>query len=154
VNGEGGENILARVELLPTPRVDFAGVSRRPWSVGQLPEGSARLDRVSVYYTNDNLKGLVIPQTPVQAQPEGQLIAGTALKPQTDSQIDFFYEIVEDGRGEELPERRRFHLYGEPFRDAGNVGWSIVLEPASDPMGRDGKSRLTEQDVAIDADDT
>ncbi len=154
VVGEGEENIFARVEILPTPRVDLSAMVRRPWTMGILPEGTCRVDRVSVAFTNDQLKGLVIPAPRCRSATfEGQLLAGDWVKPQSDEQCDFFYEVVEDGRGDELPERRRFRLYGEPVRDAGNVSWSLMLEPASDPLGRDGKSQLTEQDV-LDADDT
>ncbi len=155
VVGEADENVLARVELLPTPRVDLNAMVRRPWTVGILPEGVARIDRVSVYFTSDQLKGLLIPSRRwrTSGQPESELLAGDWEKPERDEQVDFFYEIVEDGRGDERPQRLRFRVYGEPVRDAVNVGWNIMLEPASEPTNRDGAPRLGEHDVT-DADDT
>lgn len=151
--GRGDEAVITRVEILPTPRVtDMSALARRPWSVGILPEGTVRVDRVSVLFTADNLSGLVIPDDPPRRVPGGQRVSGTALVPKTDPQVDFFYEIVEDGRGDELPRRDRFRLFGQPYRDAGSISWTILLEAASDPTDRAGQPRTSEEDAHFDDD--
>lgn len=151
--GRGDEAVVARVEILPTPRVtDMTALARRPWSVGQLPEGTVRVDRVSVLFTADNLSGLVIPSDPPRRIPTGQLVGGTALVPKTDPQIDFFYEVVEDGRGDDPSRRERFRLFGQPYRDAGGISWVVLLEAASDPTDRAGKPRTSEEDAHFDDD--
>ncbi len=151
VVGRGDENVVARVELLPTPRVtDMTALARRPWSVGQLPEGTIRVDRISVLFTADNLSGMVIPGTPLRRRPSGDRVGGTALTPNADPQVDFFYEVVEDGRGDEPARRERFRLYGAPYRDAGMVHWVVLLEAASDPTDRAGNPRTSEEDVRDD----
>src|SRR5690349_24199276 len=55
--GEGKEQEIARVELLPTPRVtDATAVTRFGASAGVLPVGSLRVDQISAgAYTLDNL---------------------------------------------------------------------------------------------------
>lgn len=151
--GDGDESVMSRVELLPTPRMtDLTVLSRRPWSGGQLPEGTVRIDRISVLFTADNLSGLVIPETPPRRVPLGQRIGGTALVPNADPQIDFFYEVVEDGRGDDPSRRARFRLYSEPYRDAGGVSWVVLLEAASDPLDRAGQPRVSEEDTPVDDD--
>lgn len=151
VAGRGDEEIIARVELLPTPRVsNITSIARRPWSGGQLPEGTTLVDRISSSFTADNLSGLAIPSEPVRPRVMNQRVGGTALVPNTDPQVDFFYEIVEDGRGDDPSRRLRYRLYAEPARDAGMVQWSVLLESASDPLDRAGKSRQSEEDVVDD----
>lgn len=151
--GRGDESLIARVEILPTPRVtDMSALARRPWSVGQLPEGTVRVDRVSVLFTADNLSGLVIPSDPPRRVPDGRRVGGTELVPSTDPQTDFFYEVVEDGRGDDPPRRDRFRLYGQPYRDAGAVSWVVLLEAASDPTDRAGQPRTSEEDAHFDDD--
>lgn len=150
--GEGDETVTHRVEILPTPRVsDVTSLARRPWSVGILPEGTLRVDRISVYFTEDHLSGLVIPSSPPTVIPSGEQVAGTPVEPREDPQRDFFWEIAEDGRGDALPDRRRFRLFAKPNRAAGSVEWAALLEPVSEPVNREGKPRVSEED-ALDED--
>lgn len=142
--GEGKERLMARLEILPTPRVsDLTAVNYRQWSIGAVPEGSIRLDRVScAAYTEDALRGLELPYAPRDAQPPapgGQWAThGPDFSVQFADDVDFFYEVVEDGRGDPLPVRRRFKLLGGPFRQAGNVEWVILLQRADKDETRRG----------------
>ena len=159
--GEGDETVYARFEILPTPRLaELTGVGYRPWSSGTFPEGTIRLDRISTLFTQDNLKGLVIPaQLPLDycccpGTRDGRPIAGTLARPVTSPQTDFFWEITEDGRGDGDPERQRYRVSGRLFRDAGNVQWVALLEAASDPLTREGASAIALLNAApFDADD-
>jgi hypothetical protein len=157
--GEGDETILLRVEILPTPRVtDSAALTRRPWSGGILPEGSQRVDRISVQFTQDNLSGRVMPTDLSNCYPAsggpGTPVAGTRFDPKSDPQTDFFYELVEDGRGDDPADRQRFRVLGRPWRDAGGVNWAVMLEEASETTDRNGNPQVGDDDVPFDADDT
>lgn len=133
--GEGTEAIISRVELLPTPRVvDLSSITYQPFSAGVLPVGSVRVDKVAVTYTADQLMGKAVP---------GQLRGAKIEEP-----YDFFYEIVEDGRGDPMPMRQRFRLYGVPDRNEGDVCWSLLLERVAEDLARSGASQY-----GIDPDD-
>ena len=124
--GEGHEVELARRELLPTPVVaSLDGVALNPFTAGRLPIGTLRVDEVSAALTRDQLTGRQVPgsEEPL-AQP-----------------VDFFYELVSDGRGEDPPPRMRFRLAGEPMRDETNVCWRLLLERASEDRDRAGNSQ-------------
>lgn len=140
--GDGGQRPFARVELLPTPRVtDLTGVIRRSFSVGTVPDGSIRVDRISAAaYTSDVLKGTRIPAL---VGPEAQPLPradqeGPGGEAQFAEGVDFFYEVVEDGRGDDPAARQRFRLLAEPYRDAGGAQWVVALQRADRAMGRDG----------------
>ncbi len=158
--GEGDETILLRVELLPTPRVtDSAALTRRPWSGGVLPEGSMRVDRISVQLTQDNLAGRVMPMNLppsyyAHRSSPGEPVGGTSFSPTSNPQRDFFYELVEDGRGDDPADRQRFRVLGRPWRDAGNVQWAVMLEEASETTNRSGEPQVADDDAPFDADDT
>ncbi len=158
--GNGDETILLRVELLPTPRcTDSAALTRRPWASGQFPEGSLRVDRISVQLTQDNLAGRVMPMNLppsyyAHRSSQGEPVGGTRFDPKSDPQRDFFYELVEDGRGDDPADRQRFRVLGRPWRDAGNVHWAVMLEEASETTDRAGEPRASEDDAHFDADDT
>jgi hypothetical protein len=153
--GTGDTNLITRIEILPAPRVtDLTAQARRPWSGGQLPEGTVRVDRISTRFTADNLSGLVIPTEHAHGRHKspGERVGGTALVPTEDPQVDFFWEVVEDGRGDDPARRQRFRLFAEPYRDAGSIQWVVLLEAASDPPDRSGKPRTSEHDVHFDDD--
>ena len=125
--GAGSERVVARVELLPTPQViDLSSVVNNPFSAGVLPVGAVRVDKVAITYTADQLTGKAVP---------GHEDAKAVPEP-----FDFFYEIVEDGRGDTEPARQRFRLLGYPDRREGDVCWRLLLERASEDMARDGAS--------------
>jgi hypothetical protein len=129
--GDGRERLVARAELLPVPRVqDLSGLLRRSWSTGTVSEGSVRVDGVSVLrYTEDELRGLKVPDGC-----ECELAEGESLRRNT----DFFYEVVEDGRGDDPALRRRFRLMTAPFRDAERATWVLALEKSDRDSKRDG----------------
>lgn len=125
--GEGEERERARHELLPTPLVsDLTSVALNPYAAGKLPVGSVRVSEISATLTFDQLSGTRVP---------GREGAGE-LPPN----VDFFYEIVEDGRGDPEPVRQRFRRLAGPTRDEDNVAWSIVLERSSEDRDRHGRS--------------
>ena len=124
--GEGHETIFKRVELLPTPLVkSLDNVSFSPFSAGVVPEGSLRLTGVSASrYNDEDLRGVSA--------------FGTALE--VPEPYDFFYEVVEDGRGAKEPQRQRYQLLTQPMRDAESAQWTLMLERASQDRTRRDKS--------------
>jgi hypothetical protein len=152
--GEGNEQVIRRVEILPTPRVtDASQINYRPWSGGTMPEGSLRVDEIStVVFTGDCLKGLRFPNQPYSVGPQPPhnepLVDPNTdlLQPGPDPQTDFFYEVVEDGRGDQQPERERYRLLGRPWRNEEQIYFAVVIEAASSQMGRDGESRFQVND--------
>jgi hypothetical protein len=151
--GSGYESVRARRELLPTPRVtDATAITRRPMTVGVVPDGSVRVDQISAgWYTEDHLRGIVIPEdygNPCE-RPHypGTTVAGTIVRPRVADPIAFFYEIVEDGRGDDPPIRRRYKLGATPWRNETGAQWGIMLEPMSSDLDRAGNSTLGVDDV-------
>ena len=125
--GDGDEQVIARVELLPTPEViDLSSFTYNPYSAGVLPTGSLRVDKVAITYTADQLTGKAVP---------GHEASKSIPEP-----FDFFYEVVEDGRGDNPSQRLRFRLLGYPDRREGDACWRLLLERASEDMARSGRS--------------
>lgn len=126
--GEGDEHVIARVEILPTPKVEgVTAQAYNPFSAGKYPVGSVRVTEVSAgLFTYEQLVGSRVP---------GQ--AAPLADP-----IDFFYELVEDGRGDDQPRHPRYRLLGVPERREGNVSWSLVLERAGEELDRRGRSQI------------
>lgn len=145
--GEGREEILAELELLPTPEVrDLTGVTYNPFSAGTLPVGAVRVDRISSQYSEALLKGKVMPVSAETGSDIGE-------------PFDFFYEIVDDDRDEQrapsckpridiapvggsAQRRKRFRVLGGPSRREGQFDWTIYLERASEDRLADGRSAL------------
>lgn len=152
--GTGYETTYARRELLPTPRVtDMTALSRRPLSVGIVPDGSIRVDQISAaWYTEDDLRGRRIPaEYPVGCN-RGQAFTPGEQQGSTDRQVlrdpyQFFYEIVEDGRGDDPPARSRYMLSATPWRNETSAQWGILLSPVSSATDRFGKPTLDADDV-------
>jgi len=117
---------VQETELLPTPKVSsLDSVTFSIFHAGTVQAGSVKLTEVSVQYTYDQLQGLMLP------------VAHESHIPQP---WEFFYEIREDGRGDQLPLRQSYRLLSPPFRDAGKVQWTIMLERISEDRGRHGQS--------------
>jgi hypothetical protein len=133
--GAGDECELSRMELLPTPRVrGLDAIALRAFGPGTLPEGSIRIDLVSVLYTEDQLSGFIVPASDRCLQP-------LVWNPPPVN-ASFFYEVVEDGRGDELPVRHKYRPASQFSRNEGRVGWSFVLERISEDNTRQGPSRF------------
>lgn len=127
--GEGDEKLILREELLPTPLVDFSGVTFEGSAVGRMPTGFVTVREVVVTYTADVLQGLKLPEPHEDVLPEP---------------YDFCYEVVEDDRGDPNPKHSKFRLAKVPFRDAANVQWTLSLERMSEDNLRTGKSQYDE----------
>lgn len=126
--GEGVEQELARIELLPTPKVsDQTAVTKNPFSAGTLPVGSVRLDHVSAQYDFDTLNGWMPPASTEQGENVSQ-------------PSDFYYEIAKDGRAGGLTHRTKYRLLSTPSRVPGAVSWSITLERISEDAQPNGES--------------
>lgn len=117
--GDGDEHIIARVELLPTPRItDLSTVTFNPYSAGTLPVGSIRVDKIAIGYTAHQLMGKAVP-----GAPRGEPIP---------EPFDFWWEVVEDGRGDDPPPRQRYRLMAQPDRREGDVCWAVLLDRMSE----------------------
>ncbi len=123
--GQGTEELKQRIELLPTPLVEsLDNLTFAPWHAGILQVGSLRVSQVSNYaYSEDILRGF-----------DACLISKLAGLDLTAPNVsipepwDFFYEVVEDGRGGATPDRPRFRLVNTPMRRAGKLDWTFMLE--------------------------
>ena len=143
--GEGVEDLIARVELLPTPKVEgLDAVAHRFFSGGVLPVGSVQVNRISALFTQDQLTGLAVPREgvdPARLTPPRIESARALARPNVNTlpdPIDFFWEVVEDGRGDDPAARNKFRLAAWPWRKPGNVEWSVILERVSNDENRDG----------------
>lgn len=113
--GEGREREITRIEILPTPKVaDLTSLQQGPYSAGVLTTGTVRLERISAGFTQAQLSGLEVP--------------GAGQVTDMPKQVDFWYELREDGRGGDRPVALRFRLSSQPFRMAGSVSWCVSLE--------------------------
>lgn len=140
--GEGVEVLLAQVELLPTPRVsDLTAIARRPFPPGIFPEGALRVDQISAgAYTLDVLNGKSIPRATTSAPRAdvGQGVNGKTIEKASNPRIDFWYELQEDGRGDDPAERQRYRVFGGPSRSEGSLYWAVNLERADESRNRLG----------------
>lgn len=127
--GEGDEREWARQEILPTPKVtDLNAIALNPYSAGKLPIGTVRVTEISAAITMDRLVGDDVPR-----------ITGEHEVP---DRLDFFYEVVEDGRGDDPPVRQRFRRSAGPNRWEGGVQWQVMLERSSEDRDRRGQSQI------------
>lgn len=151
--GEGDEHVIAEVELLPTPKVsDLNAIARRPYSAGVFPEGSLLINEISAgAYTEDVLTGLAIP-TPDTSAPHGdtgRAVNGKCIERGSDKRIDFWFEIMEDGRGDDIPRRRRFRPFGAPNRSEGSLYYSVTVEVADEARNRSGAPQIGVNEVDL-----
>jgi hypothetical protein len=121
--GEGTDQEIARVEILPTPVSEsLDAITRGPFAAGAYPVGSIRLREVSTSFDFGTLSGKLLP--------DGRRV-DTIPQP-----WDFYYELFEDGRHEATPEPMRFRLLSPPAMDAENVQWVMALERVGTFGGR------------------
>jgi hypothetical protein len=135
--GEGNELIYARLEILPTPRVtSLDRLSFSLYHAGTIPVGSVKVDRISVVqFTEDVLLGKALPNNPL---PFGE----SEQEKHIPQPYEFFWEIVEDGRGDNPPKRQRFRPMNKPERRAGKLDYTIMLERVSQDRTRDDQSSI------------
>lgn len=135
--GAGEEEELLRAEILPTPVVsDLSALALTPFSAGKYPVGTIRVTEVSLdRFTADVLTGARLPGAPL-----GLFKHPVSGEPVPAERVSFFYEVAEDGRGDDPPARRRFRLFGEPHPNAENVEWILFLERTAENRARDGTS--------------
>lgn len=115
--GEGEERVTLRHEILPTPKLDdMSAVARSPYAAGTLPVGSVRVSEITQTLTADMLTGKLMPD---------------GRKVDDSGPMNFWWEVVEDGRGDDPAERWRFRMAAEPYRQPGRVQWSVLLERQS-----------------------
>lgn len=151
--GTGSEIEIARREILPTPQVsDASSLTRRPITIDTVPEGSLRVDQVSCgAFTEDHLRGRKIPadvgQDPLRPQPESTALVRDLSDPNVPQPFDFFFEVVEDGRGDDPPTRGRYSLLSVPWRNETGMYWGFFLQPQSGARDRFGNSLRDADDV-------
>jgi len=134
--GEGREQIIRRLELLPTPRVsELTSISQLPFAAGTLPVGAIRVDLITAQLSDDTLTGRTLP-----AAEDG---ANVHIK----EPYDFYWELVEDDRVDKISSRGKFRVLGNPTRREGNVSWTVVLERVSEDTRRtDAQSNYLEDE--------
>lgn len=145
--GEGKEGLVARMEILPTPKVQsLDNVSYRLFSGGTLPVGSVRITEISALFTSDQLRGIAIPSAKFAWENDPPRPASAHCLPaRLDDKglpdpLDFYWEVQEDGRGDDPADRMKFRLMATPHRHAGGVEWQALLERVSTDANRDGTS--------------
>lgn len=117
--GEGTFAELARLQLLPNPKVETVQFTNTPYSAGQLPVGALRVSGISSTYTQPVLQGDRFPN-------------GHEFDKQN-RRNDFFYEItIDDRTPSEDPERARMRLLSGPTLMPTRVSWEMQLERSSD----------------------
>ena len=65
-----------------------------------------------------------------------------AAEPTSNPQVDFFWEIRDDGRGDDPSARTRYRMYGKPNRAAGRLQWEVSIQQASEPRDRSGGTQI------------
>lgn len=131
--GVGIEKETCRIEILPTPLVvSLDSVTFSIFHAGTVKEGSVRLEEVSNSFTYDLLTGHVV---------DGEHVDQIPLN------MDFFYEIISDGRGDPEPVRQKYRILAQPFRRAEKVDFTVMLERRGQDNERDGSSPIDRGDT-------
>jgi hypothetical protein len=117
--GEGDFGEVARVQLLPNPKVETMQFTSTPYSAGQLPVGAVRVSGISTSYAQPVLQGDELPN-------------GQRFDKQKRTN-EFFFEVVQDDRHETInPERARMRLLSGPVLIPTRVSWEMQLERSSE----------------------
>lgn len=148
--GEGRDLVQRRFEVLPTPKVDsLDALALSPTAGGMVPLGSVRVSRITASLNEQILRGRIIPS---EEELEACGCAVREWSPDREwshlpEKWDFFYEVVEDGRGGPNPTRAKFRLASPPTRRAGKIDWVVTLERISeDTHPETGQSQLGDDD--------
>jgi hypothetical protein len=126
--GQGDPVEVKRIEILPTPMVgSLDAVTFSVFHAGTVPAGSVKLTEVSLKFTYDELTG--------------RMLLGQKLHSDNVPQPwEFYYELVEDGRGDPEPVHQRFRFLSYPRRDSDNCQWVVMLQKMSEDDNRQGQS--------------
>lgn len=125
--GAGKPKEILRIALVPNPKIeDLSSIALDPRNAGILPVGSIRLTRISATFSADQLTGKWVPTEPSDRLPEN---------------VEFFYEVQEDGRDGHAGVRMRFRPMSEPYRRAGKIDWQVTLERINEDSDRDGNDQ-------------
>lgn len=121
--GAGDRREIQRIEILPTPVVaSLDRLALSPAGAGIIRIGDVKLTEISGTFTRDELLGKWLPN--MHGKEVGE-------------PFEFFYEIFEDGRGDDPVNVQRFRAMSEPSREADNAQWIIMLQRVSgDPDPR------------------
>ena len=112
--GEGQPTEIARIEILPTPKVqDMAATTQVLQAMGLTEAGGLTVSQISLRFTEDDLMG----KTQDLIDPE---IRRTGLR-----NAEFFWEVVEARPTGPAPIPRRYVPADVPMR--GSSGWRITL---------------------------
>jgi hypothetical protein len=123
--GKGTETIVVREPLTPTPVVTLQ-IDRESTAGGYNESGSMTVTEISVRYTSDELSGIL-----------SKRICELHCVEEVPQPYDFYYEVTEDGRGDDPAARRKFMIAGAPAREA--FQWTVKLERMSVDNKRNGK---------------
>lgn len=160
--GEGAETVLARIPILPTPKVeDLTAIAMSPMSAGILTVGSIRISEVSAQISIEALLGRMLPPQAYfdgckiryrgTSQPLGsvgltdleRLRAGAEIRARKDrieEPYGFFYEVVQNDVP--IAPRMKYRLAATPFKRPGRFDWALVLEKISEDQNRRGMTQI------------
>lgn len=122
--GEGVASIFKRIQILPNPKItNLDTLTYVPQALGSLALGSLRVEKISpVAFTEDLLSGI---------------LSGSEEIP---SNMEFFYELQQDGRGDNPAYRHKFKLASVPFLQPGKEEYTVILERiGGSDLDRDGQ---------------
>jgi hypothetical protein len=127
--GEGSSIEISRHEILPTPKVSgMSSTSEILRATGLTEEGTISVSEISARFTEDDLMG----RTPDLIDPAVQRTGAR--------NVEFFWEVSQDGPSTPLAERRRFVPNAVPVFDAGKCQWDVSLAKQDYDLSRLGTS--------------
>lgn len=122
--GEGIEQVVDDVEILPTPKIiDLNTLAEVVTPVGPTEIGLVQLQQVSARYTEDFLTGVSADGTPVMPND------------------DLYYEVHFFRPDGSPAGRHRFALASTPYYAATKVQWLVTLDAQVEKRRRDGRPR-------------
>lgn len=114
----GIENIISEKEFLPTPKMNFAGLTKENTSGGEKEQGSITVTEINPLYTEEEIKDM-LPHRP------------------TPTNVQTFIEVRVDTRDANA-QRRRFRVGDVPYREADKFQWVAKLYVEQEPRNIDG----------------
>lgn len=122
--GQGPEQVVHELELLPTPKVvDMSALTEVDTPLGINEQGLVQLQKISGRYTEETLIGV---------GPDGNQVAPNET---------VYYEIEFFRRDGRPSEKRRFVRETVPTWNAATIEWTVTLNSVIEKRGRDGQPR-------------